>query len=216
MDASARLRAERRLVPAVTVEVPTPVGTITFEPIDERANPLELRFTCRHDGTTVRGGLRLKRPADPLALRVIDDAPDRILGPAWAAALIVYAELTCAEAPSEVEPASPAAARDASHRAATAPGGPQRRRPPGLPHGVRARAAPDADIRAWRAAVEELRAVAGPLRRLRDGHAASPEAVRAARGAGIQVPAGYTWVRPHRRASDQVFRIRWRASMQLW
>jgi hypothetical protein len=38
------LRAGRRLVPAVTVEVSTPNGTLTFEPLDTDANPLELRF----------------------------------------------------------------------------------------------------------------------------------------------------------------------------
>jgi hypothetical protein len=74
----------------------------------------------------------------------------------------------------------------------------------------------DADIRSLRAAIDELRSVAGHLRRLQPGSTASSEAEQAARAAGIRVPPGYTWVRPHRRGADAVFRVRWPPSLALW
>jgi hypothetical protein len=211
--ASARLRVDRRLVPAISVEVPTPNGTLVFEPVDERGNPLELRFIYADAGAKLRAALRLKTPGDPLALRVVEGAAE-VVGRGWAAALIVYAELTCAdgvEAASPSDVRTPRLKRPASPRLAAT----ERARPSSR-IAAPAPAAREADVLALRQAIEELRSVAGHPRRLAPGARASAEAQRAARAAGIRLPPGHTWVRPHRRGGAAGIRIRWPAWMALW
>jgi hypothetical protein len=102
MEASAKLREHRRVMPASVVEAPTPQGTVVFEPIDETRTPLEVRFTFTSPGRRFDGALRLKRPGDPLTLRIVTASSNEVIGEAWAAALIVYAELTCTEAPDRL------------------------------------------------------------------------------------------------------------------
>ncbi len=104
MAASARLRQERRIAPAAQLEISTPHGTLSFSPLDEDQNPLEATFTFQRGTEHVDGGLRLKRPDDPLALRTVGSLPSTLIGEAWAAALIVYAELTCSDLAAPAPP----------------------------------------------------------------------------------------------------------------
>jgi hypothetical protein len=218
MAASARLRTERRFVPAATIEVPTPRGTLVFAPLSETDNPLEARFTFTHANGRFAGALRLKRPGDPLTLRVQSSSPDTLLGEAWAAALIVYAALTCVEIPSrEHADPSPASLK------ATAPARPTLRAHPTAsprarsPHRRRGDVAVSDRALAVREAISRIEAVSGHLRRLRPSTAASPEARRAASLAGIRIPRGYTWVRPHQRgAGGQRVCVAWPRTDMLW
>ena len=216
---SSRLRVERRLVPAATLEISTPNGKLIFDPIVPGENPLEARFAFLKGSSRMRGALRLRRPADPLALRVEDGADESVIAEAWAAALIVYAELTCADLgdmPSSVPP-------EIESQAVTRP------RPPQFPaerdrsSGVdrqrhRHEASPTRLLTAHslREALAQLEAVAGHLRRLRPGASASHEARRAAEAAGIHLPPGFTWVRPHHRGGAMTVRIRWPIDVRLW
>jgi hypothetical protein len=214
MLASARLRAERTLVPAVPVEVQTPHGTLRFEPLDERTTPLEAQFTFRRRGHFVAGGLRLKRREDPISLRVTPRSRYSLVGEAWAAALVVYAELTCVDpdAPIADAPRSPTRPSPGSSRrprgGSGRPGPSSRRRGWGDVSAV--------ELESFRSAVEQLSAVSGHLRRLPAGHRASEEQLRAAERAGIRVPQGFTWVRPHGRGSHAAVRVRWPRGAPLW
>lgn len=210
--ASARLRLERRLVPGATVEVRTKHGTLTFAPLRDDRSPLEAAFTFERDGQRLDAGLRLKRREDPISLRVRGDAGARLIAEGWAAALIVYAELTCVDPPEPVvtEPTK----RPSPSAAASATPGPRHPRSTGRSSGAAA-AAGTVYATAFTAAVEQLRSVSGHLRRLQPGHTCSLDQVRAAERVGVRVPAGYTWVRPHHRG-NQAIRIILPGSGRLW
>jgi hypothetical protein len=217
MEASGALRQHRRLVPAVPLEVPTPQGTLIFEPIDDHRTPLEARFTYMRGRKRFEGALRLKRPADPLALRIASFTSEAVTGEAWAAALIVYAALTCSDGRDEVPATQPERTGSFPQRGPLRPSqassGPKRRIPTRHPTGVRR-----GPVRATflRDAVAYLEAVSGHLRRLQAGHTASPEARSAAARAGIQLPPGYTWVRPHSRGGQQRVVVAWPRNERLW
>jgi hypothetical protein len=219
LTASSVLREKRSFAPAMPVEVSTEVGTLTFMPLIENQNPLELAFTFARGGAHFEGAIRLKAPNDPLALRVVSAEPDSIIGDAWAAALIVYSELACAEVSDHHEPdREPVVARarpPADSRSASRRG----RRPPArraLPsHTARTYEARASAIEALRAAIRDLHAVSGHLRRLVPGRVASREALQAAESVGISVPAGFTWVRPHRRGKQVLVRIVWPGRVPL-
>jgi hypothetical protein len=68
--ASTRLRLDRRLAPAMGIEVLTPKGRLKFRALNVSRSPLEARFSFSRDGRAVYAALRLKTPKDPLALRV--------------------------------------------------------------------------------------------------------------------------------------------------
>ena len=216
MAASARLRHERRLVPATTVEVPTPQGTLTFAPLDDTANPLEARFTFVRSKDRFEGGLRLKRPDDPLSLRVGTAARDALLGEAWAAALIVYAELTCSKLSVDEEPSDQPSMtpRAVQRRLSPRPTGEAVRRRKS--RSSRAAAARVVSASSLREAIELMQSVSGHLRRLQPGSAASDDGRRAAERAGIHLPDGYTWVRPHHRGRERRVRIEWPRDAPLW
>jgi hypothetical protein len=215
MQASARLRSERTLVPAVSVEVPTPHGTLMFEPLDEAAKPLEARFAFHCANGRFSGGLRLKRPGDPITLRVDGGSTERLAAEAWAAALIVYAELTCVVIPGSplAEPTTPTSRPSRPSPTATPPG--RRPRAPGA-HRPKAPGGPVIEVPTLRDAIDQMRAVSGHMRRLRAGARASDEAIRAAERAGIRVPTGYTWVRPHGRGAQTIIRVQWPRDARLW
>lgn len=208
--ASERLRTERRLDPALRIEVPTSHGDLRFEPLREGENPLEARFSLTKGKTVVRAALRLKTPADPLAIRVVEDARLDLLTEAWVAALIVYAQLTCAEG------AEAGAFRQGpfpQQRVSSGPSGGKsvRTARSGEPatHGERLVVSNLAQAR------DALRAVSGHLRRLAAPRTCSPEAQRAAEQVGIAIPSGYTWVRAHSRGK-RVIRVESREFRQLW
>lgn len=215
MQASGRLRAERTLVPAVAVEVPTPHGTLTFEPLNETAKPLEARFAFHRGRTQFSGGLRLKRPGDPLTLRVDKGSAEPLTAEAWAAALIVYAELTCVDIPADPVPQPTTLTPRSPRPPQTSTFTSSPRRAPGTRRpGASWR--PTIERSALRDAIDQIRAVSGHLRRLRSGARASDEAIRAAERAGIRVPSGYTWVRPHGRGPQPIVRVQWPSAGRLW
>jgi hypothetical protein len=204
------------LVPAAAVVVATPNGTLTFEPLITGANPLELEFRFERPGGSVEGALRLRRPDDPLTLRVVSGADDTLLGEAWAAALIVYAELTCTELDDAAERSRPHGDRRLPHHRGSI--------------GSKQRAAAPRPIRAvggnghvqllsatsLQEAIRQLEAVAGHLRRLRPGTRCSDDARRAAEAAGVALPDGFTWVRPHQRGASMTVRVSWPSATRLW
>jgi hypothetical protein len=145
---------------------------------------------------------------------VIAAADETLLGEAWAAALIVYAELTCTDPPERAEPAAtthgtgaaaPAANRQPAIRTLTTPTSADP-----VAGDAAARAA------ALNPAIVDVSFVAGHLRRLTHDQTASPPAARAAARAGIELPPGYTWVRPHDRGPGTVRTIRWPPTARLW
>jgi hypothetical protein len=217
MRASERLRTERRLVPAAAIEVVTERETVTFEPLREGENPLEARFVFKSGPARIAAALRLKRPSDPLTLHIYDASHESFVGRAWAAALVIYAELTCTElADALPDLLEPDPLRPSRRRPARPSGGnPQ---PRSLP---RSRAA--SSRRHERAAavtvaeaIERLQGVSGHLRRLTRGQTASDEARRCAEQAGIRLPPGYTWVRPHQRGRGNPIRVVWPLRLRLW
>ena len=216
MLASERLRSERRLVPAAAVAIATPQGHLHFEPLREGENPLEARFVFTSERGRVAGGLRLKRPSDPLTLRIGEASPGSLVGHAWAAAMIVYSELTCTDlgeiGEALAEPDA-VARRPAKRRPTTEPPArqlPGRRSPASRGHGER-----HAEV-SLSEAINRLQAVSGHLRRLSPGRAASPEARQAAERSGIRLPPGFTWVRPHQRGHGDAIRVIWPHSTRLW
>jgi hypothetical protein len=149
-------------------------------------------------------------------LRIGEATPASLIGHAWAAAMIVYAELTCTdlgdigEAEVELNPVArrPAKSRPATeHPARRLPG----RRPPARRHYSERPAAVSLSE-----AINRLQAVSGHLRRLSPGRAASPEARQAAERSGIGLPPGFTWVRPHQRGHGAAIRVLWPRAMRLW
>ncbi|MEJ7784307.1 MAG: hypothetical protein WKF96_05835 [Solirubrobacteraceae bacterium] len=217
LQASSRLRAERTLAPVVAVEIATALGTLVFEPVDEQENPLEARFTFRRGAAIFSGALRLKRPGDPLALRVGSPSHGDLVGEAWAAALIVYAELTCVPAVDEESPGPTLDLPPPRRQPPSGPPGPAAERR--APHARRRRPAlpeVDHDLRLMAYAINQVRAVSGHVRRLPDGRKARPQALRAAERLGIRVPHGYTWVNPYGRGKHPVVRVRWPRHDPLW
>jgi hypothetical protein len=115
---------------------------------------------------------------------------------AWAAALVVYADLTCVE----LAPANPQPARRVARAAAgaTSKGGGGRSR-----SGSAASAPANLGrVRSIAEAIDRPQSVSGFVRRLPDGQAASSEATAAAQAVGIRIPPGCTWVRPHVRSTE--------------
>lgn len=104
MAASELLRSRRRRDPAAAMQIDLalPKATLTFEPIGP-ARPLRVSFTFRHQTGEFRGELHLVGAFDPLPLRQRTlraagaDGRDLLLAKAWAAALIVYADITCSQ-----------------------------------------------------------------------------------------------------------------------
>lgn len=199
--ASARLRHERRRVPAVGVKVVTPNGTVVYEPIDESSTPLEVTFRFASPGGTVLGALRLKRPDDPLALRVIQLSSQAVLGEAWAVAIVVYAALTCGEPSFAARtPSKPAlsqtprgpAPRDDEHSS-------------GVP---RRTTTEPIQLEDWQRGSVPRWAVEGFVRRLPKGQKMQPTARRAAKQVGVTVPPGHTWVRRHSRG-ERLIQVVW-------
>jgi hypothetical protein len=208
-EASAKLRLERRLVPALSVEVATPAGTLVFPPLRVGSAPLQVDFVFSRSSEKLSAALQLDTTEDPLPLRLLGSPGDDLLGVAWAAALVVYAALTCTPAAD----AAPSGTRaigmpsPTAERARRARG----RQMTDLSHGSSVRRE-----HPLRAAIAMLEAVAGHVRRLPAGHAASEKARFAAEQVGIELPAGCTWVRPHPRRRHETVVVAWPTALPLW
>lgn len=211
MASSNRLRTSRSIDPALAVEIATEIGTFRFDPIQPR-NPLEAQFRLERGPDYFVGGLRLRTPSDPLALRVHDYGSGRLFADAWAGALVIYAHLTCVS--SEPPPATEATdLRERDQHGAqgttsvrTTLSSPGRQQPP------------DDDTRTYATisdAHRALQAVSGHVRRLAQGREPGSEALHAAEVLGIRLPDGCTWVRAHNRGSGLI-RLSRSAAPDLW
>lgn len=215
LKASAQLRKDRRIAPAAQMEVPTDRGTITFHRLTPGAKPLEAPFHFARGDSEVVGALRLNTIGDPLHMREVRADPPSLVGEAWAAALIVYARITCTATGQPAAPkseriptrgptGSQSAGRDSSSRNASAGGGGQGQHSKIL------------TVSSISTAHDALRDVSGHLRRLSPGWEVSHNAQRAASAVGIELPRGYTWVQPHHRGPVQTIRIENPALRKLW
>ena len=148
--------------------------------------PLEAQFTLMRGSMRVQGGLRLRRPEDPLSLHLDAPAPEALIGEAWAAALILYAELTCADLlagePVDPRPTHPPVT---FHRARPRPTAERTIRRTGT---GRSRTVPTDIAATLRDAVERIQSVSGHVRRLPPGSKPSDTARRATEQAGIRLP----------------------------
>lgn len=212
MSSGARLRTSRSIDPALAVEIATEIGTLRFDPVELR-NPLEARFRLERGPDYFIGGLRLKTPGDPLAIRVHDYGSGRLFADAWAGALVVYAHLTCVAgeaAPVLDEPD----ARVRGRPAVTGKSSSVDTRPR-----LAGRQTPPADETTSYATIAEarsaLQAVSGHIRHLAQGREPGREAVLAAELLGIRLPDGSTWVRAHNRGLG-VVRLSRGAVPHLW
>jgi hypothetical protein len=158
-----------------------------------------LRFTFERAGRRLAAGLRLKRPDDPISLRVDVTADDQLVGIAWATALIVYAELTCHD-PAKPPAPEPRSAPD-RHDHATV--GRLRSRTTNQFRRHARASQDDGRIATLREAILELHSVSGHLRRLQVGGRASDTQRGLAESVGVRLPDGFTWVRPHSRGGER-------------
>lgn len=206
--ASKRIRTERVLdYGDVPVILDGPDYAIRFEPIRQRQDgPVELPFTFWVESAEpVRGALRLRTPADPLAIVWPGERGEQFLPRVWETALVGFSTLTCEaayvnERPAAHRPASPGR-RHVSDRSVPAArssrSGQKRLVTPGLV------ATP---------ATERVLAsfVAGHRRRLSGDAHARDEAKAAAAQLGIQLREHETWVRPHIRGVPEGVELHFR------
>lgn len=197
--ASERVRCDRRLELAVTVEVATRTGVLVFTPLRPGRRELAAAFTFTAAGESpLTAALLLDRSSDPVPVRAPQGVSRALLGTAWAAALVAYAELTCTPIPDrEPPPQSDGVRRPAAGLSRSSSG---RSRPGSGGHGARE----PVTLRSIAEAVERLQSVSGFVRRLARGQNASGEAIAAAAALGIRVPPGCTWVRPHVRSTERL------------
>jgi hypothetical protein len=208
-DASARLRHDRRRELPVSVEVTTANGTLLFQKLRRRGSELVAAFAFRDPGgDRLEGALLLEGGAEVLRLEAPVGAARPLVARAWAAALVIYADLTCAD----IAPPEPRATPRRTGRAAPGAGRTGTR---SVRRGAAASDAPALGrVHSIAEAIERLQSVAGYVRRLPSGHTPSSEQLAAAAAVGIRVPPGCTWVRPHVRSSE-VLRISI-GSRRLW
>jgi hypothetical protein len=93
--ASQLIREERTTAFEHAVRLQLPDESVRFEPIRGEGAALEVPYVYRAPGGAVRAALRLRTPADPLALAVEHADGDALLGRSWVTALVAYADLTC-------------------------------------------------------------------------------------------------------------------------
>lgn len=209
---SERLRTGRAIDPALAVEVETDLGTFRFEPVELR-NPVEAVFRLERGPDHFVGGLRLRTPGDPLALRIHDYGSGRLFADAWAGALVLYAHLTCpaGDPPAEGGPTNELRVRAPSARSDAAPNASSGGR------ATRSRTEVGSEVRyeSMTEAHRALQAVSGHLRRLPEGRDPGQAARQTAELLGIALPPGCTWVRAHHRGHG-VIRLLRSAVPDLW
>jgi hypothetical protein len=210
LTASHQLRTERNLVFAHAVELQDGGEAIRFAPLTQGPSYVEVPVTWSRwsDGAMANLAISGRRDPLPLAFRGEDDDAAVVRG--WVLALVGYAQLVCREELADLLHARPRA--DSSGAGSSAGSGQARL----LATAPRAwslhRLTPVGRTRNWIASY-----VAGHRRRLRPGHAASPEARSRAARVGITLRQGETWVSPHVRGvpANAVLQFRWVAPTEL-
>lgn len=216
LEASRKIREERRLAFDRSVTLEYELGALTLAPIAGTPERLRVPFTLARDRQRIGGEILLSARSDPLPVRIDEDA-GLLLEGVWAAALIGLADATCFELPQ------PQPHHDAASRS-TVGGGHRRGGRSKRSDGYR-RLHSSAATGIWPAHLQPIGSwarysgsfVGGHRRRLRDGWSASPEAIENARRVGIVLAPGETWVKPHARGLPEKvsIRFRWRASEPL-
>ena len=220
LRASARIRTEMRVFPCPVVLVEsTTMNQIRFEPIRLRPRLL-VPFTVRHaNGVKIEAALDLTSTTGPIAIAFQDSADGARIIDVWPIALLAFADLICADATiaNEETPTRTRqrGARPAAPRAADTPR-PLPRRTWGR-RGRRPARSSTALKPIGETASHQGSFVAGYRRRLPPGQSCGDEARAAARVYGIELGAGWTWVKPHKRGLPDGFVLRyaWRMPLQL-
>jgi hypothetical protein len=210
VDASRRIRVERRVDYPWPVVLECDVGELTLLPIVGTETRLLMPFRLSKGMEMLKGKLILG-DRDPLPLLISDDVADEDAITAWTCALLGFADATCIE----LELTEPTARRE-SARVRWRPRSSVSRRPS-------ARTLPRR--RPWPSHLEPVgqwvrysgSLVASHRRRLHDGQTASAEARDRARQVGIILGPHETWVRAHARGIPESIEIRflWHAPIEL-
>lgn len=196
LEASGKIRAKRSLAFDTEVEITLSDGrVIRFWPIRRRRGALEAPFRMTYESRLTDGALDLERSVDPLPLVLYGEPDVECPGREWALALVAFAELT-------VVPVKEISVTTRTQRSRSSALAQKSRRTRALPASNRIQY-----LNRLRATGNSLGAlssiVAGHRRRLRPGHHASAEAVRAAASVGIQLGADETWVRAFTRGQER-------------
>jgi hypothetical protein len=212
LEASRRIRLERRLAYEHVIFVVSPTAEIAIEPVTSRRRILEVPLRVTVGGRTLGASIQLLEFArDPLPVAVERSAAE-LAGAAWAAALLSFAAITCFEVdegaatsapePRETRLADHRLRASSTHRAA-----PRRQSGSPWPRSLR-------PVGPWSRAANSL--VAAHVRRLPPGHVPSDEAEANAVAVGIRLRPGETWVRSHvRGVPEGGFRFAWAPPLAL-
>jgi hypothetical protein len=214
MEASRRIRLERRTAFERPIVLESNSCELTVEPITRRGSRPHVPFLFKKlqngGSAPVRGELVL-RETDPLHVLIADSASDEDAHAAWVHMLLGFAELTC----NGPEPANPGAQNESQpSRWGHADHG----RHHGNRETIRTR-------RPWSESLEPTGRwyasggtyVAAHISRLPFGKEHSPEAAELARQLGIILRQHETWVRTHVRGipRDAEIRFRWHIPASL-
>ena len=215
MEASRRIRLERRTAFERRVVLECSLGELAIEPIKTKGNNLHVPFLFRWakggHHVQVHGQLALTR-IDPLPLLVTGGADEVGAHIAWVHMLLGFAELTC-NGPEPTGPRRLAGHPPTGHRDST------QNRHPGTREGYARIRRPWSDslepAGRWYAAGGTY--VAAHISRLPFEREHSEEAAHLALQVGIRLKQHETWVRDHVRGvpKDAEIRFRWRTPPAL-
>ena len=204
LEASRRIRLDRRVAYERPVVLESDVGELTLLPIVGPETRLLMPFRLRI-GVDVLHGELILGDRDPLALLIGAEIPDEDAITAWTCALCGFADATCIEL-VPVEPrerrnreGQRRPSRDESHDRPAIQIAPRRQK---WPKNLE-------PVGHWLRFSSSF--VAGHRRRLNGDQAASDEACARARQVGITLRPNETWVRPYARGvpADIEMRFRW-------
>jgi hypothetical protein len=206
LDASRRIRKQRRLAYPRPVILQCDAGELTLRPIVMAMAHLLMPFHLHTGQQQLEGNLMLGR-RDPLPLLISRNVANEDAITAWIWALLGFADATCTEAAPTRPQERHLQARQArrSYKASRRRPQPRERRWP-----IRLQ-----PVGRWRQYSSSF--VVGHRRRLNDGQMASAEACELARQVGIKLGPHETWVRWHTRGVPEDIEIRfsWHAPTEL-
>jgi hypothetical protein len=214
LEASRKIREERRLAFDRPVTLECELGSLILSPIGGTPEYLRVPFTLMRHRQRIGGDIVLSLSHDPLPVHIDEDAALPVED-VWAAALLGLAAATCFELP---------APHARGHPIITSRPSNQRGGRGGQNGGYRRMlSSSKSDI--WPAHLRPIGSwarysgafVSGHRRRLHEGWSASADAIENARRVGIVLGIGETWVKPHARGLPEKLEIRfkWQPSEAL-
>ncbi len=206
LQASGRIRLERRMVFARPVALETERGQLTFSPIVGSVGDLVVPFRLVIGEAAVDGGIALSGQSDPLVLELYRDGKDVDDVFLWVSALCGFADLTTHDLVTSARATDRRAGFRARNTAAR-----EWRQARAVPI-RRAQSAWPPHLQPLGNTAQDLAShVVGHRRRLAEGRSAGREAVERAAAVGIRLRPGETWVRPHVRGlpTGDDLRFRW-------